>query len=431
VSQTSSPAIPAAVGAAKPAPKLTRTRFRPGGTARADVGALVGSAAAALALVWILYTRLLPFSGLVGFVICWYAAFLLLYAVIVVHEHGRLAVTDRLASVVVHSAGVFVVGVLALILGYTVYRGITAIRWNFFTQSMAETGPLDPLTSGGAVHAIIGSLLQLGMAVTVSVPLGIATALFLVEVGGRLARPVRLIIDTMSALPSVVAGLFILAALILSLGFNKSGLAAALAISVMMVPIVTRASEVVLRLVPGGLREAAYALGATQWNVVWRVVLPTARSGLATGVVLAMARGIGETAPVLLTAGFAREMNTDVLNGPMTSLPLYIYTYVKYPQPNMIARAYAAALTLAVVVLVLFLIARILGGSAPGQLSRRQRRKVAAEEVRARRMQASANRGRVAAPLAQVPMALAPVPAPGGPAPAPVAPAPQPDPQEG
>ncbi|MCW2940457.1 MAG: putative phosphate transporter permease protein, partial [Actinomycetia bacterium] len=351
-----------------PAPPARRvaTRFRPGGTSRSDVASLIGAAAAALALVWIIYTRILPFSGALGFAVCWYAAFLMLYALIVVHEHGRLAVADRLLSVLVHSAGALVVSVLAFILGYTAWRGSTAIRWNFLTQTMDLTGPLDPLTSGGALHAIVGSLIQLGVAMVISVPLGITTALFLVEVGGRLARPVRLIVDTMSALPSVVAGLFVLAAFILTFGLQKSGLAASLAISVMMIPIVTRASEVVLRLVPGGLREAAYALGATQWSVVRRVVLPTARSGLATGVVLAMARGVGETAPVLLTSGFARGMNTDPTSGPMISLPLYIYTYVKYPQPTMVARAYAAALVLAVLVLVLFTIARLLGGTAPG-----------------------------------------------------------------
>jgi phosphate transport system permease protein len=348
---------------------------------REDLFALVGAGVSSLFLVWILFTRLLPFSGAFGFTVLWYLAFLVIYAVVIVHEHGRLAAVDRLVSVRVHSAGVFAIGVLALILGFTVARGSTAFTHsNFFTQTMDNTGPLDPLTSGGVLHAMVGSLIQLGTAVIVAVPLGIATALFLVEVGGRLAKPVRLIVDTMSALPSVLAGLFILASVILTLGVQRCGFAASLAIAVMMVPIVTRASEVVLRLVPGGLREAAYALGAGQWRVVWQVVLPTARSGLATGVVLAMARGIGETAPVLLTAGFARGMNTDPTSGPMVNLPLYIYNYVKFPQPDMVSRAFGAALVLAILVIVLFTIARLLGGSAPGQLSARQRRKLADED---------------------------------------------------
>lgn len=358
-----------------------RTRFRPGGVSLDDVAAAAGAVASSLALVWILYTRLLPFTGLLGFVVCWYAVFLVLYAVITMHQYGRKSVADRLAGVLAHSAGALVVGTLAVVLGYIVFRGVRAIRWNFFFENMSETGPLDPLTKGGALHAVAGSLLQLGLAVTFSVPLGIATALFLVEVKGRGARLVRLLVDTMSALPSVVAGLFILATVILTLGFQKSGFAASLAITVMMLPIVIRAAEVVLRLVPGGLREAAYALGATQWQVVRRVVLPTARSGLATGVVLAMARGVGETAPVLLTAGFTRELNLDPTSGPMINLPLYIWNYVRFPQPNMVARAFASAFTLAVLVVVLFTIARMLGGAAPGELTRRQRRKLAAESA--------------------------------------------------
>ncbi|GAB3677867.1 phosphate ABC transporter permease PstA [Actinocorallia lasiicapitis] len=355
-----------------------RGRFRPGGALREDLFSLLGAAAAGAALVWVLYTRLLPFSGLFGFTVCWYLAFLALYAIIVTHEHGRLAAVDRLVSVLVHSAGALAVVVLAVILGFTILRGSQAFgHANFFVETMADTGPLDPLTKGGVLHAVVGSLLQLSIGVAIAMPLGIATALFLVEVGGRLAKPVRLIVDTMSALPSVLAGLFILAAFIITLGFQKSGFAAALAIAIMMVPIVTRASEVVLRLVPGGLREAAYALGAGQWQVVWRVVLPTARSGLATGIVLAMARGVGETAPVLLTAGFARGMNADPREGNMTNLPLYIYNYVKYPQPDMVSRAFGAALVLAIVVLVLFTVARLLGGAAPGQLTRRARRRLA------------------------------------------------------
>jgi phosphate transport system permease protein len=206
-----------------------------------------------------------------------------------------------------------------------------------------------------------------------SVPLGIATAIYLNEVGGRAARVVRTVVDAMTALPSIVAGLFVFSTLILTLHVEKSGFAAAVAISIMMLPIVTRAAEVVLRLVPGGLREASLALGASQWKTVWSVVLPTARSGLATAVILAVARGIGETAPVLLTSGVTAEFNANPFHGPQMSLPLYILTYVRYPQPTMIARAYGAALVLLVLVLALFAAARILGGSKPGSRRRFRR----------------------------------------------------------
>jgi len=176
----------------------------------------------------------------------------------------------------------------------------------------------------------------------------------------------------MTALPSIVAGLFIYATFILILGFDLSGLAAALAISVMMLPIIIRAADVVLRLVPGSLREASQALGSGQWRTVWHVVLPTARSGLATAVILGTARGIGETSPVLLTAGYTATMNVNPLKGPMVSLPLATFELVKSPQPTMIARGFGTAAVLLALVLILFVIARIIGGRGPGSLTRRQ-----------------------------------------------------------
>ena len=198
---------------------------------------------------------------------------------------------------------------------------------------MADTGPLSPVTSGGVGHALVGTLEQITLATVLSVPLGIAAALYLAEVGGRAARPVRTLVDAMTALPDIIAGLFILAFLVLTIGLPKSGFAAALALAVTMLPIVTRASETVLRIVPGTLREASYALGGSQWRTVLMIVLPTARSGLATAVVLAMARGIGETAPVLLVAGYAKGFNCNPFNGWQTSLPLYIYNEIQSPEP--------------------------------------------------------------------------------------------------
>jgi phosphate transport system permease protein len=209
------------------------------------------------------------------------------------------------------------------------------------------------------------------------VPLGIAAALYLAEVGGRAATPVRTLVDAMTALPDIIAGLFILAFLVLTVGLPKSGFAAGLALAVTMLPIVTRASETVLRIVPGTLREASYALGGSQWRTVLMVVLPTARSGLATAVVLAMARGIGETAPVLLVAGYARGVNANPFNGWQTSLPLYIYNEIQSPEAADHARAFGGGFALIALVLVLFTIARRLGGGAPGELTRRQRRQIA------------------------------------------------------
>ena len=183
----------------------------------------------------------------------------------------------------------------------------------------------------------------------------------------------------MTALPSIVAGLFIFSALIRTGILQKSGLAAALAISVMMLPIIIRASDVVLRLVPGNLREASYALGSTRWRTVWSVVLPTSRSGLVTAVILGTARGIGETSPVLLTSGITSVLNTNPTADPMISLPLQVFTFIKSPEPNFIARGFGTAAVLLLVVLILFGLARIIGGKGPGQLSDRQRARVLAQ----------------------------------------------------
>ncbi len=220
----------------------------------------------------------------------------------------------------------------------------------------------------------MGTLWEISIALSITVPLGISCAVFLNEIPGKFSRFVRTIAEAMTALPSIVAGLFIYATVVLALGVEKSGLAAGLAISVEMLPIIIRASDVVLRLVPGTLREASLAMGASQWSTVWRVVLPTARSGLTTAVILGTARGIGETSPVLLNAGFTSRFNSDPLHGPMNSLPLATFFFVKSPQKTMIARGFGTAAVLMLLVLLLFTIARLIGGRRPGDLSKRQQR---------------------------------------------------------
>jgi len=336
-----------------------------------------GAAVAALALDWVLYERVLPFSGVLGFWLCWYGLFLLCYAAIGALQWDRLAVRDRVVSVALTTAGLLATALVIDQVAYTLVKGSTVVKHlSFFTQSMADTAALSPLSSGGIGHALVGTVEQLTLATAVSVPLGIAAAIYLSEVGGRAARPIKTLVDAMTALPDVIAGLFVLASLILALGLPKSGFAAALALGVTMLPIVTRASETVLRIVPGTLREASYALGGSQWRTVLMVVLPTARSGLATAVVLAMARGIGETAPVLLTAGYAIGYNWNPFNGWQTSLPLFIYYNITSPVTDNHYRAFGGGFALIILVLVLFTIARRIGGGAPGELTRRQRRQI-------------------------------------------------------
>ncbi|MCA0216162.1 MAG: phosphate ABC transporter permease PstA [Actinobacteria bacterium] len=349
---------------------------------------VLGAAAAAIAIATLLFGWITPLNGAIGWVIVAFISFIGAYVLLVSLRSDRQDVADRVATVLLISAGVVLFGALAFIAVYTVVRGSEALPHpNFFTETMELAGPLDPLTMGGILHAIVGSLIQISIALVITIPLGITTAVFLNEVGGPFARFVRTIADAMTALPSIVAGLFVYAAIIQLITHQRSGFAAAMAITVMMLPIVIRASDVVLRLVPGNLREASYALGTTRWRTVWHVVLPTARSGLVTAVILGTARGIGETSPVLLTSGVTAVLNLNPFSGPMISLPLQVFDFVKSPEPNMIARGFGTAATLLILVLVLFLIARAIGGRGPGQLSPRQQRAVSAESLRdARRM---------------------------------------------
>jgi len=325
----------------------------------------------------------LPFSGVLGFWVSWYVLFLVFYLAIAAFQWDTQAVRDRFFSVTLSTGGILATAIVIDQVAYTVVRGYAAVKHpRFFTQTMANAGPLSPVDVGGVAHALVGTLEQIVLATLLSVPLGILAAVYLAEVGGRAARPVRTLVDAMTSLPDIISGLFILAFAVLTIGLPKSGFAASLALAVTMLPIVTRASETVLRIVPGTLREAAYALGGSQWRTVLSVVLPTARSGLATAVVLAIARGIGETAPVLLVAGYARGMNANPFNGWQTSLPLYVYYEIQSPAPADRIRAFGGGFALIILVLVLFTIARRIGGGTPGELTRRQRRRL--EKQRAR-----------------------------------------------
>ena len=341
---------------------------------RDQVIIVAGSAVAMLALTWLLYDRLLPLSGALGFVVVWYVLFLATSAFLTSRVYDPVRARDQIARVVVWSGGLLVIGALSLVLIYTVSRGVGALRPRFFLEDQRFVGALSDATEGGGGHAIIGTLQQVGLAMIISVPLGILTAIYLNEVKGRVARPLRMVTDAMSAVPSIVAGLFIYATWILALGNEASGFAGALALSVLFLPTVTRTAEVVLRLVPGGLREASYALGGNEWETTAKVVVPTARSGLATSVILGMARVIGETAPLILTIGGAFVINGNPFTGKQDALPYFVYRLVRFPQEAQIARAWTGALVLLLLVLVLFLIARAIGGRGPDHISRLRRR---------------------------------------------------------
>jgi phosphate transport system permease protein len=364
-------------------PSGEQSRRRLGVLRTTDYLAVFGAFAAACTMTGLLWTQLAPFTGPLGYVVTTWCLFVLIYGALVSFDENRPTVRDRVAAVVVHSLGALVLAALLWVIIYTIYKGWDAlVHVNFYTQDVSSTGPRDPLTKGGVLHAIVGTLIEVGIALAIAMPLGILGGIFLHEVPGPFSRFVRTVVDAMTALPDVVAGLFIYATLILILGVGFSGFAAGTALAITALPIIMRATDVVLRLVPGSLTQASYALGTGQWRTVWHVTLPTARSGLATAVILGAARAVGETAPVLLTAGATAAVNTDPFHGPMMSLPLFAYTYVGSSQPNPVARAFGAAATLLILVLLLFAIARVIGGRGPGQLTRRQRRRRAAASQR-------------------------------------------------
>ena len=328
----------------------------------ADTAELVGSMLAAVSLTWLIFFRLTPLYGATGFVAVSFVTFLAIYWTVVRQNHGRLAAGERLAGVVMAAAALAAVVPLGLIIFKVVAEGLPNLRLNFFTETQQDTGPLDPATAGGAAHAIVGTLQQVGLAMVISVPLAVLTAVFMNEIGGRFARTVRFVVDTMSGTPSIVAGLFIYSVLILQFGAGFSGFAGALALMILMLPTVTRTTEEMLRLVSSGLREAALALGAPEWRVTLQVVLPTARTGIATAVILGVARAIGETAPVLLTTFGASVMNWNPFSGPQSSLPLFVYTGIRSSADTAVQRAWTGAFVLMAIVLLLFVLARIVGG---------------------------------------------------------------------
>ena len=260
-------------------------------------------------------------------------------------EWQRRAV-DGVATALVTAAALLGSGVLLLILGYVVWQGAPALNLAFFTERPLPYGEV----GGGVAPAILGTLLMLLVAALISVPLGIGTAIYLAEFGrGHFARLVRLVIDLLAGLPSIVVGVFVWALLVRHVVGQYSGLAGAVALAIIMVPIMTRTVEEILRLVPSALREGALALGVPRWRTILGVVLPTARVGVITGVVLSLARAGGETAPLLLTALGNVFYNFDLLR-PMGALPIDIYQYTKSPYDEWHTRAWGAALVLIVVI---------------------------------------------------------------------------------
>lgn len=290
----------------------------------------------------------------------------LLFTISYLIEGSRRA-RDRLVTSLVSTA--FVVALLPLIslLFTVIVDGAKRFDIQFFTQSMRNiVGAGTEEFPGGALHAIVGTVEITGMATLISVPIGLLAAIYLVEYGrGHLARAITFFVDVMTGIPSIVAGLFAFAlfALLFDDPGIRFGLGGAVALTLLMIPTVVRSSEEMLKLVPNDLREASFALGVPKWLTIVKVVIPTSLGGITTGVTLAIARVIGETAPLLIIAGFTASMNYDLFHGRMMALPLFVYTQYANPGTDVqpyLDRAWAAALTLILIVMALNLIARVI-----------------------------------------------------------------------
>ena len=257
-------------------------------------------------------------------------------------------------------ASLFSLVVLGSLIGSVIVKGARALSPAFLLQNNEYISPSTPLGWGGIGHALIGTFMIVAISALVAVPVGVMTAVYVTEVRGRAVPAVRFFVQAMSGVPSVVAGLFILTVFILTGVLTQSALAAGLAYAILMLPTVARTAEEVLRLVPDDLRTGAFALGSTRARVVLQVVLPAAKTGILTATILGVARVVGETAPLLLTALKNDKTVLNPVAEPVTALPAYIFENLAQPYPDAVSRAWGAALVLLVVVGVLFVVTRLL-----------------------------------------------------------------------
>lgn len=321
-----------------------------------SIGILILNLVVTLAII-----QFSEFSGKLAFVILFIVVSLSTNSIISLRKGGTVLAKNSLAT------GFALTGISLLlmpfisILGTVIARGTEAIYIGFFTTDMSNDPFASPLDVGGIKHAIIGSLLMVSIALIISVPIGILTALYLTELKGRGSILIRFLVQAMSGIPSIVAGLFIYSALIAGSGRGFSGFMGALALTILMIPTVARTSEEVLKLIPSDLREAGLALGATQWRTVAMVVIPAAKSGLITAAILGVARIAGETAPLLFTTGGADALNLNPVDGNIGSVPFYVWKALIDGSPNALARAWAGIFLLMIIVLCLFILARKIG----------------------------------------------------------------------
>jgi len=313
----------------------------------------------------ILLRFLLDWHDLLGTGLVALAGFVGVHYLVVRERSTPEVAIDKTVTTVMWTIGVAVVSVLVWMISFVAAKGVKLLRWSFVTSDMSTVGPLDP--GGGALHGLIGTGEQVGLAMLFVIPIAVLTAVYLHEIKGRMSPIIRFIVDALSGLPSIVAGLLCFAVL----PGSYAGYKASVALGILAIPIVTRGAEEVLRTVPDGLRESSLALGAPQWRVVTRVVLPTAQAGLVTIVLLAIARVAGETAPVMLTAYIGRSVNTNPLHGEQAAMSTFVYDLIKVPNETQNDRAWAGALLLLIIVLIVFVAARVALARSERRLGRR------------------------------------------------------------
>jgi len=317
--------------------------------------AILAASAAVSAGILALLTAGVPVPGLLAL-----TAFLYTVSVTVTSHvvEGPRWAKDRLATALVTGAFLLALIPLVSLLSLVVIKGAMRFGWDFVSTDMV--GVFGSMTSGGIFHAIIGTLYVTGIAAIIAVPLGIMTAIYLVEYGqGKLKRAITVLVDVMTGIPSIVAGLFAFTVFLVIFGPGYfSAVVGGVGLALLMTPLVIRNTEEMLRLVPNELREASYALGVPKWLTIVKIVLRTSIGGITTGVVIALARIIGETAPLLVTVGITTTTNWDAFNGRIATLPVYVYQ--QYSQGGAAAdRAWAGALALILIVMLLNLIARL------------------------------------------------------------------------
>ena len=334
-------------------------------TPRFTVSVTLAVVLPAVVIVFLWQTSTIPTPVLM--VACYLPLQLVASALAAIATRGRRGLADSIVIVSAIGATVFSLVVLLSLLGSLAVRGWRALSPSFIFQNNVYISPSTPLDYGGIGHAILGTALIVFLASLVAVPIGIATAIYITEVRGRAVPYVRFFVQSMSGVPSVVAGLFILTTLIVTGALTQSALAGGLAYAILMLPTVARTAEEVLRLVPDELRTGALALGSTRARTVFRVVLPAARTGIVTAIILGIARIIGETAPLLLAAGNSDQTILNPTGSPVASLPTYIFNNVAIPYPDAVTRAWGAALALMILVAVLFTLARVLSRGRLGR----------------------------------------------------------------